>query len=1593
MTARLRRRSHWGNSSHYWFQRWILPGMLLFTLISDAARADDWPTYARDVARSCRTSETMTLPLNECWSFRPEFPPAPAWGDPKAEPVEGILELRRVHFDDAFHVAVAQGSVYFASSSDHKVYCLDAATGRIRWTKATGAPIRLAPTVAAGRVYVGSDDGHVYCLDAADGKLLWNFRAAPDDHRVLGHGRLISLWPVRTGVLVDDGLAYFGAGIFPAEGVFFYAVDAATGKLAWRNDSSGETPQSRISPQGYLLASKTTLYAPMGRVSPAALDRKTGQLLGVTYFGKPVGGTNTLLDGEQVYTGTEQIVGYQNKQRLGDFPARKLVLDGPRAYLATGTQLAAVDRRVYPTVSRKLIAVQTKHLRLENLLGGLRKTRGELKREINQLEQELKAAADKEQEAVRKELDARRQQLATCEKQLGVQTVLYAGLGAEAKRYEAEAASKYLWSTPTTSDQALILAGGVLLAGGRDQVEAFDSRSGKSLWSAQVDGVARGLAYANGQLYVSTDKGWIYDFAHNAEPHGLVRREPSAPAADPAAQAAAQTILQQTGIRRGYCLVLGCEDGRLAIELARQSELTIYAVTSDAAKLAAARQRIDAAGLYGGRIAVEQWPADQVPYADYFANLIVCESGMAAGQLPDAGELLRMLKPAGGVAMIGQPQSGGRLTADQLRDWLRAGKFSQARLVTADGLWARVDRGLLAGAGAWTHQYGEPGNTACSDDQRVRAPLGVLWFGDPGPKQMVPRHQRAAAPVSADGRLFCQGEDCVMAYDAYNGLPLWERKIPGARRPNASHDGSNMALGCQSLLVALPDKCLRLDPATGETLASYPLPPAEGERRWGLVACVGDTLFGTHSKPKSTDADCIFAIDLKTGQQRWAFTVETMPHNTLAIAEGRVFFVDRRVTPAERRAVLEQSLARVAELPAAEQAAARRALKAADVRRVVALDAATGKPVWQRPIDVSFCGAGNLAAMTHRGVLLLFGVYLDGHYWKEFFAGQFAPRRVVALSTRGGEQLWAQAIGYRVRPVIVDDTLHAEPWAFDLHTGEPVTRVNPITGQTEKWQFARPGHHCGCPNAAPHCLFFRSFCFGYYDLLGDAGTMHFGAQRPGCWINFIPANGLVLMPEASAGCMCPFPNMCSVVFQPVSQPKGFAFYSASGPTTPVRRLGIHFGAPGDRKDAHGNLWLGYPRPSGSLVLPLRLEVAYGTGGGVVTRNSSYTPIAGTDEPWLYAAAARGITSCTLPLLERGDGKSLYRVRLALCDPDNDKPRRRVFDVKLQGRTVLSACDIVRETGGRDRALIKEFDNVEVTDKLRIDFVSALKKPEPERAPIVQSIEVIRQKVLGLGCLMPEFELSDSAPRASGDIRLGNIRETSFEGRLEIQAPAGFAVTPASRDVTLAVGQRIDLPLEVALKGKPARGVYTLHARLLRSDGSQELDEPIRVEYLGSRVRLVLRAAEDATVQQRFSDINRGTTTTLGVDGGERRMNDIGHTLSYLKFHLDVPGKPVSLRLRLAASNNPSGDAGRICLVEGPWSEDTLTYTNRPALGRELVRLGKVEENEVIERTLEVDLPGQAELSLAIDPTSCDGLDFQSREGAHPPELIVEYEPQ
>src|SRR3989304_5363982 len=49
------------------------------------------------------------------------------------------------------------------------------ASGALKWTFATGAPIDSSPAVVNGIVYIGSRDHNLYALDAATGEVRWKF--------------------------------------------------------------------------------------------------------------------------------------------------------------------------------------------------------------------------------------------------------------------------------------------------------------------------------------------------------------------------------------------------------------------------------------------------------------------------------------------------------------------------------------------------------------------------------------------------------------------------------------------------------------------------------------------------------------------------------------------------------------------------------------------------------------------------------------------------------------------------------------------------------------------------------------------------------------------------------------------------------------------------------------------------------------------------------------------------------------------------------------------------------------------------------------------------------------------------------------------------------------------------------------------------------------------------------------------------------------------------------------------------------------------------------------------------------------------------
>ncbi len=111
--------------------------------------------------------------------------------------------------------------------------------------------------------------------------------------------------------------------------------------------------------------------------------------------------------------------------------------------------------------------------------------------------------------------------------------------------------------------------------------------------------------------------------------------------------------------------------------------------------------------------------------------------------------------------------------------------------------------------------------------------------------------------------------------------------------------------------------------------------------------------------------------------------------------------------------------------------------------------------------------------------------------------------------------------------MIVGDKLYCEPFAYNLHSGEPIAGW----GWTNK---KRSG--CGTISASATSFFFREGNPTMFDLATNTYSKITSTTRPGCWINIIPAGGLLLIPEGSSGCTCDYAVQGSLAFLPVNTP-------------------------------------------------------------------------------------------------------------------------------------------------------------------------------------------------------------------------------------------------------------------------------------------------------------------------------------------------------------------------------------------------------------------------------------------------------------------------
>lgn len=586
-------------------------------------------------------------------------------------------------------------------------------------------------------------------------------------------------------------------------------------------------------------------------------------------------------------------------------------------------------------------------------------------------------------------------------------------------------------------------------------------------------------------------------------------------------ESAARFIIKETGITRGYCLVVGFGDGRLAYELAKLSDLQIIGVERDATKIERAQRRLRRAGLYGSRITVHECSATSLPYASRFVNLIVSDSLIAKGEFDaSAAELSRVLRPCGGTLLVGRPGGGAKsTTAASLRSQLNEAFPEVAISNNANGIWARYTRGKPEGVGEWTHQYADAANTACSNDPIGNEPMTIQWFGRPGAGAMIDRGGRTPAPLSANGRLYVLGYDRLFGQDAYNGTILWSLEVPGLRRANVPRDSSSLAADDDCLYVAARDKCWVVDGSSGELLRVLDANPTpKRSLGWGYLACVGGTIFGSAVKPgsaytgidngewydgwkeegyKVTSVD-LFAVDPATGDRRWTYTNGAIVDPTIAIGDGRVFFVECR-----HPAVLAQPTGRIG-IPELWKE-----------QHLVALNAKTGEKVWDQPVAFDNFDAVFYMSYTRNTLVVAGSRSSDKQYY------------VHAFDASGGQPIWDQHYGWAgtnhgkhiQHPAIVGDMIYLEPCVLNLYTGSILRNDLPVRNK------------CGVLSASARAIFYRDYNNGVWNLESDKRTEWQGI-RAGCWLSLLPAGGLLLAPEASSGCSCPWPIQTSHAYAP-----------------------------------------------------------------------------------------------------------------------------------------------------------------------------------------------------------------------------------------------------------------------------------------------------------------------------------------------------------------------------------------------------------------------------------------------------------------------------
>ncbi|MDD4872599.1 MAG: PQQ-binding-like beta-propeller repeat protein [Kiritimatiellae bacterium] len=1116
----------------------VLAGLIFCFPAMGTAEESDWPMWRYDANRSAASPAELPSQLRLQW--KRELPaPSPAFpNDP------------RLCFDISYEPVVAGKTIFVPSMVSDSVTAYDTETGTEKWKFYADGPVRFAPIVDHEKLYFVSDDGCLYCLNAKKGRLLWKFCGLPVEQAVcklLGNGRLISRWPARGGPVLTDGMIYYSAGIWPNEGVYIYAVDADSGKLIWVNKDAnfvknglldhGTRRDGGLSPQGYLAVLGQKLIVPCGRALPAFFDRKSGQMepyttgwggrIGLSkgcWYACGIGDylfqsgdlfslvplpippnlapTTNILVSLNDFSQQMNIPPSTTEQLIKDFTLDvvekenerfiRIQNSDPITYLSWNTSLKA---KPLNAGERQAIETRTR-VQIDPANG---KDTGSYREPVLTKDVVYYSSSESNLSRLIKDENRRAQkstgyvEIAACDITRPPKWGLtYKGGWGTPYRFVQWRVGQLdkTWSLPSKL-KVHIKAGSRLYAGASNIVATVDipteGRQPGITWHAAIKGTPTRMLAADDRLFVVTEEGSIYCFGGSkvkAKTYTANHADFGKPTDEWITRA--ETILKRTGVKEGYCLVLGLGTGRLVEELVSQSRLPIVVLEKDAGKVDAVRRKFDALGLYGSRVHVLPGDLSSIKLSPFIAGLIVSEDIEASGvkvQTAIIEKLFALLRPYGGVACLPIPVNQQEEFTDQVKD----AKFAGAEMARVNDLTLLARTGALPDAADWTHERGDEAYAFASKERHVRPPFGILWFG--GELDSMIPCLTGPIPRVASGRMFLRVVNDLYSFDIYTGRHLWKRTLPSF--------GEFVADG-NDLYVVSGGNCLRLNPATGEQANIIPVPKEavkSARAAWQQIRIHGESLVGTAGK-------YLVCVDRQNGNLRWHLPSHRDALG-LAVGAGKVFCVEYLLP-----------IHRLKDKPETQEGV------------ICALDLKSGKILWQSTVSIP------VVEIPVKGQEMNAPLNPQLAFCEKDDAVVFTRNRSTVAAYHGttGKLLWSGDIPCKDQPAFT--TLQPPiilPGLLISHTGQMYELSSGSLRRERMWkgtELRGCGRALGCPNL----ITVRDGFASYFDL--DTGKhTYFRGIRSGCMNSLVPAGGIINAPNfARQSCTCNYPISMSLAF-------------------------------------------------------------------------------------------------------------------------------------------------------------------------------------------------------------------------------------------------------------------------------------------------------------------------------------------------------------------------------------------------------------------------------------------------------------------------------